>query len=122
MIATGFFSDSLALDVTVVCTLLGGFATIIGMLVRMRKSRMEEIQSAVQAAIHASPEKVVISPQPMLVEMKREFVRKEDFQLAVRRIKDLEDKSSRDKEELMAQIADVPSRTITLLRETKGLL
>jgi len=120
--ALGIFTESMYVDVSVITMIVGGFATIIFMLASQRAHRAEEIEAAVTKIITASPEKIMVSPQPFVIEMKKEFVQKDDFHAAVGRITRLEERSRKDREELMTEIANVPAKTISLLKQVKGLL
>lgn len=118
LFGAGFFSESMAVDITVFGTIIGGFSAVIGLLWTMRKNRGKEIESAVMKVINASPEKIVVNPQPLVVEMKKQFVTHEEWVRLDRRIRALED----DKQNILDRIEAVPAKTIALLKDTKGLL
>lgn len=121
MIAAGIFSESMSLDITVIVTIIGGFATVIGMLWQMKKNRAEEIKSAVSEIINASPEKIVVSPQPLLVKMEERFVKVDDLKDLERRVQVLEGHRESDKKELLDRIDGIPGRVIATLKDVWGM-
>lgn len=116
------FSESIAFDVTVLATVFGMFATIIGMLRGMKKNREAEIERAVETVLTAKPEQVALTPQPLVVKLKEEFVLKTEHELVEKRVAALEQRVHEDKQELLREIGAVPHKTIALLRDTKGLI
>ena len=136
MIASGIFSESMALDITVIATVICLFIAVVGMFISIKQSQREtatsqkeakqsrakEMEEAVLKVINASPNKVVVDPQPFLVKMEEEFVQKENFVALATRVAALEVHRHDDQMNLMAEIANVPMRVIEMLRKTKNLL
>jgi hypothetical protein len=136
MIAAGIFTESMALDITVLTTLLGMFIAVVGMFFSIKQSQREAVQSqqeakntrakemeeAVLKVINASPNKVVVDPQPFLIKMEKEFVQRENFDALSTRVAALEVHRHNDQMNIMAEIANVPMRVIEMLRKTKDLI
>jgi hypothetical protein len=126
ILASGIFSESMGLDVTVIGGMLTGFATIIGLLVQLKKNRSSEIKSAVMEVINASPEKIVVNPQPLMIAMQERYVSRDDLALELldirRRISSLELSRDHDRKDLLEKIDAVPAKIIAILKDTKGLL
>lgn len=115
MIAAGFFTENMGFDLTVLGTVLGMFGTIIGMLASAKKSRKDEIRQVVGEVINASPNKVVVDPQPFLVKMEKELLKKGDLKDIERRVANLEQWRESDKSELRTLIDGIPARVIATL-------
>lgn len=129
MIAAGLFSESMALDVAVIGGLVtilgaigGGLIWVITMLKEQKKTRAEEIHAVVTQIINASPNKVVVDPQPFLVKMEEDFIGKTEFSQLVTRVAALEIHRHNDQMSVMKEIGKVPLQVIALLKETKGLI
>ena len=120
-------------DITLLAVVVGMFATILKMLVdqkTLQKSasdvRVKEIKAVISEVINASPEKIVVNPQPLIVEMKRDMISRHDFNTEMseirRRVSVLEAHREVDRRELMEKIENIPSRVIAILKDTKGLI
>ena len=129
MILAAIVTSSWAGDITLLAVIIGMFGTILKMQVDQKtlqnqqaNSRKEEIKQAIAAAISASPEKVVVSPQPFLVEMREEFVRRKDNEDDLseirRRLGNLEAWRERDSgtiANLATQISALPQQVVNSL-------
>lgn len=129
MIAAGIFTESMALDITVIATIGSMFIAVVGMFISIKQSQSEakesrakEMEDAVLKVINASPNKVVVDPQPFLVKMEKEFVQRENFDALSTRVAALEVHRHNDQMNIMAEIANVPMRVIEMLRKTKDLI
>jgi hypothetical protein len=128
ILAAGLFTESMGFDITIICTVLVMFATVIGLLISAKREkktsdqeRKKEIHDVVKAAINASPEKVVVAPQPLMIAIQEQYVSKNEIKDVLRRIEILEKNGREDKETMLTLIADVPLRTAEMLAKIKGL-
>jgi hypothetical protein len=126
IIAGGIFSSSMALDVTVIGGMVTGFATIIGLLVQLKKNRASEIETAVMKVINATPDKIVVNPQPLMIAMQEKYVSRDDLAIELadirRRLAALELCRDHDRKDMLDKIDAIPARIISILKDTKGLL
>lgn len=126
ILATGIFTSSMALDVTVMGTIIGGFGTVITLLVTLKKNRASEIEAAVMKVINATPDKIVVNPQPLMIAMQERYVSRDDLAIELadirRRVTALELSRDHDRKDLLDKIDAVPARIISILKDTKGLL
>ncbi len=129
MIAAGIFTESMAVDIGVIGTLITLLGAVAGMFFSIKQSQREstdnrakEMEAAVLKVINASPNKVVVDPQPFLIKMEKEFVQREDFNALTTRVAALEVHRHNDLMNIMAEISNVPLRVLELLRKTKNLL
>lgn len=126
MIAGGIFSESMALDVGVIVTILTGFSIIIGLLIQARNQRSEEIKTAVMEVINSQPDKIVVNPQPLLIAMQEKYVSRDDLNLEMgeirRRLTSLETSRDTDRREFIAHMDGLLPKFIAVLKDTKGLL
>lgn len=126
ILAAGIFSESMGLDVTVIGGMLTGFATIIGLLIQLKKNRGTEIKAAVMEVINATPDKIVVNPQPLMVAMQERYVSRNDLAIELddirRRVTALELCRDHDRMDLLQKIDAVPGKIIAILKDTKGLL
>lgn len=129
IIAAGIFTESMAVDLGVLGTILsligGGFAWVIGMLKSMKESRSDEIETAISKIINASPDKIVVNPQPLIVKMQEEFVTHVNLDQRLsdlnRRVGVLEGHRESDKKELLDRIDGIPGRVIATLKDVWGM-
>lgn len=122
MIGAGLFTESMGFDIGVIVALLTGLSIVIALLVQIKQGRKEEIRAVLNEVINASPEKIVVSPSPLLVRMEETFVTKSAFDELKERVKDLEDHRESDKKELLDKMDGIPGKVIALLKDTKGLI
>ncbi len=129
MIAAGIFSDSMAVDIGVIGTLITLLGAVAGMFLSIKQSQREakesrakEMEEAVLKVINASPNKVVVDPQPFLIKMEKEFVQRDHFDALSTRVAALEVHRHNDQMSIMTEISNVPMRVIEILRQTKNLL
>jgi hypothetical protein len=130
--ATGILTNSIAGDITVVGAVIGMFATIIKLQLdqkklqsEAKKERKEEIRSVVSELINNSPDKVVVSPQPLIVEMRKEFIERAEYERVLgdlaRRVGVLEQWREADKRELHGLIAAIPGQVIALIGDANRM-
>ncbi len=126
ILATGIFSQSMALDIGVMVGLVSGFGTVIALLVQLKKNRASEIKAAVMEVINATPDKIVVNPQPLMIAMQERYVSRDDLAIELgdirRRVTVLELSRDHDRRDLLDKIDAVPARIISILKDTKGLL
>ncbi len=133
MILGAIFGGTWQADVTIISVLVGMFAAIMKMLVdqkSLQKSaadvRVKEIEAVISRVINTSPEKIVVNPQPLIIEMKKDFISRHDFKVETdelrRRITVLEVFRDNDRREIMDKIDNIPGRVIAILKDTKGLM